>query len=187
VSEHTPDDLSDALVELGRVVAAHGLKGWVKVQPYSTQATVLLSAKTWWLAQPVAVLAARWQGNAVVAQLQGVADRDQAEALRGQVVRAPRSAFPAPEIDEYYWVDLVGCLLYGETAESTSALLGRVSAVSDNGAHALLTVVRLSPTLESVLDAKGRAREVLVPFVAAHVQRVDLAARRIDSNWPVDF
>ncbi|MER8170541.1 S8 family serine peptidase, partial [Acinetobacter baumannii] len=40
----------------------------------------------------------------VVAQLAGIADRDQAEALRGFSVQAPRGSFPAPEEDEYYWV-----------------------------------------------------------------------------------
>ena len=42
-----------------------------------------------------------------------------------------------------------------------------------------------SPT--PLLDAKGRAVETLVPFVAAHVHTVDLENRRLDSNWPADF
>jgi len=192
---------TDPLIELGRVTAAHGLQGWVKVQPYSqlnpqpnpAQSTVLLSVRQWWLdGTPIAVKTVRLQGSTVIAQLQGVHDRDQAEALRGRVVCVPRSAFPAPDADEYYWVDLIGCLLYGAAADTDApVLLGRVADVSDNGAHAVLKVARLTPdehgNLASVHDAKGRAVELLVPFVAAHVESVDLAARRIDSNWPADF
>jgi len=196
---------SDRLIELGRIASAYGIKGWVKVQPHSAQAEVLLSARQWWLsesaratdavdaaqAQPVAVLAARPQGSAVVAQFQGIADRTQAEALRGKAVWLPRSAFPPPDDDEYYWIDLIGCLVYGGQA-GQSALLGRVADVADNGAHAVLKIEKLAPSpdgggLVAVQDAKGRPVELLVPFVDAHLRTVDLTARRIDTNWPADF
>jgi len=196
-----PDDAPERLIELGRIAAAHGVAGWVKVQPYAGASTVLLRVKKWWLhaepggafdAEPVTVQAARLQGHSVIAQLHNVTDRDQAEALRGRGVAVPRSAFPAPEADEFYWVDLLGCLLYGHAADTASpVLLGRVADVSDNGAHAVLNVTRLLADDQTGLvvmhDSKGRPLQVLVPFVAAHVHNVDLVARRIDSNWPVDF
>ncbi|WP_043518852.1 ribosome maturation factor RimM [Achromobacter arsenitoxydans] len=192
------------LVELGRIIAAYGVKGWVKVQPHSANAEVLLSASQWWLTRPVPEMArgavasapvaykvqqVRSQGATVVAQLQGIADRDQAEALRGFSVQAPRGSFPAPEEDEYYWVDLIGCALY-TSANGEPALIGVVGEVLDNGAHAVLKVLLQKAGAEgpeSILDAKGRPAEMLVPFVRAHIHAVDLAARRIDSDWPVEF
>lgn len=214
------------LVELGRVAAAYGVKGWVKVQPHSAQAEVLRSVGQWWLARPTPTLApasspdsktaptsyrvvqARPQGATVVAQLEGpdgiLDDRDQAEALRGCLVMASRSAFPMPEEGEYYWVDLIGCLVTTTAGTESPAsgqevpartVLGRVAEVLDNGAHAILRVARLqsadasvpSGELRPMLDAKGRPVELLVPFVAAHIQAVDLAARRIDSDWPAEY
>jgi 16S rRNA processing protein RimM len=69
--------------------------------------------------------------------------------------------------------------------------LGRVEQVLDNGAHAVLQVALGEPDADGVFqplsDARGRPRHVLVPFVAAHVQHVDIRARRIDSDWPADF
>ena len=69
--------------------------------------------------------------------------------------------------------------------------------VLDNGAHAILRVERLVVTPEAsidpdaraepLLDANGRPQEVLVPFVAAHVQTVDISKRRIESDWPFDL
>ncbi|MGY6272375.1 ribosome maturation factor RimM [Achromobacter denitrificans] len=200
----TPNAAPTDLIELGRISAAYGVKGWVKVQPHSANAEVLLSASQWWLTRPVPelargvvasapvaykVLQSRSQGATVVAQLAGIADRDQAEALRGCSVRAPRGAFPAPQEDEYYWVDLIGCALYS-SADGEPALLGVVDEVLDNGAHAVLKVLRQTAGAqgpEPVLDAKGRPAEMLVPFVRAHIHTVDLAARRIDSDWPADF
>lgn len=192
------------LVELGRIVSAYGVRGWVKVQPHSSNSQVLLKAKTWWLKTPasktglgvlplasaVEVVASRPQGSTVVAQLDTVSDRDQAEALKGHTVWVPRADFPPADDDEYYWVDLIGCRLFGEY-DGGSALIGQVLDVVDNGAHAVLRVARAELDADGNLvflqTDKGKSIEVLVPFVAAHVHTVDLAARRLDSNWPVEF
>lgn len=202
ISKAAPADL----IELGRITAAYGIKGWVKVQPHSAQAEVLRSASEWWLTRPVPALAqgavvsapisykvlqARTQGATLVAQLAGVLDRDQAESLRGWGVQASRSIFPKPAQDEYYWVDLIGCALYSD-ADGLPVRIGLVQEVLDNGAHAVLRIVRQRVVApqgepETILDAKGRPAEMLVPFVSAHIHAVDLAARRIDTSWPAEF
>ena len=201
VSPQAPADL----VELGRIVSAYGVRGWVKVQPHSSNSQVLLKSKTWWLQAPVpkiglgalslpysvGVVACRPQGATVVAQLDAVADRDQAEALKGHTVWVPRADFPPADDNEYYWVDLIGCAFYSD-ADGEPTRVGVVDDVTDNGAHAILRVVLQSTPQsdaepETRLDAKGRPLEMLVPFVAAHILTVDLAARRIDSNWPTEF
>lgn len=196
-----PDDL----VEVGRVAAAHGVRGWLKIQPYSPQADALLGAPVWWLKAPDPVAGSgalprprglriracrRQAGQFLAAQADGIADRDTAESLRGYTVWVPRAAFPSAGDDEYYWIDLIGCDFHG-MGDDGPRLLGRVDQVLDNGAHAVLQVALGTPDAEGVFqplsDARGRPRHVLVPFVAAHVQHVDLQARRIDSDWPADF
>ncbi|MFT0850981.1 ribosome maturation factor RimM [Achromobacter sp. F4_2707] len=192
------------LVELGRISGAYGVRGWVKIQPHVAGSAVLLKSRTWWLRRPVSpaqtvdassawpveVTKSRTQGSTIVGSLQGIADRTQAEKLRGCTVWVPRSAFPAAADNEYYWVDLIGCVIYGEQ-DGVGALLGTVDAVMDNGAHSVLRVRRQTldeqGEVQPMLDAKGRQLETLVPFVEAHVHTVDLANRRLDSNWPVDF
>ena len=192
------------LVELGRIVSAYGVRGWVKVQPHSTNSQVLLAAKTWWLKAPALkastgalplafhthVAASRPQGATVVAQIDAASDRDLAEALKGHTVWVPRADFPAADDDEYYWVDLIGCSLFGEY-EGSTMILGQVIDVIDNGAHAVLRVARAtldaSGELNFMQTDKGKTLEVLVPFVSAHVHTVDIAAKRLESNWPVEF
>lgn len=190
------------LVELGRIVSAYGVRGWVKAQPHSSQSTVLRAAPVWWLCPPSGPLPApadsspsgtlpasvlsrctphavkqcRPQGLTVVAELDGVPDRDVADSKRGYTVYVSREYFPQAKSDEYYWVDLIGCQVFSE-----DKLMGQVQEVLDNGAHAILRVSTL------VLDAKGRPQEVLVPFVAAHVQHVDIKTRRIETDWPFDL
>ncbi|RTZ41060.1 ribosome maturation factor RimM [Candidimonas sp. SYP-B2681] len=192
------------LVELGRIVSAYGVRGWVKVQPHSSDAQGLLAAKTWWLKAPVpvgstgvlpsafpaGVVACRPQGATIVAELSVVPDRDHAETMKGHTVWVPRADFPAADDDEYYWVDLIDCRLFGER-EGQPELIGKVIEVVDNGAHALLRVARATLNSEGELvllqNDKGRMVEVLVPFVSAHVHTVDIASKRLDSNWPVDL
>lgn len=200
-SNGTPEDL----VELGRIVSAYGVRGWVKVQPHAANGQVLLNAKTWWVktpaplkgagvltsAQAVNISASRMHSGTVVAQLATVSDRDAAESLKGHTVSVPRSAFPAPDDDEYYWVDLVGCRLFGENDDHTPVLIGQVTGVIDNGAHAVLQVDRATQDgqepLQFLLDDKGRTIQELVPFVNAHVHTVDLPNKMLHSNWPVDL
>ncbi|MYN11925.1 ribosome maturation factor RimM [Pusillimonas sp. TS35] len=196
----TPEDL----VELGRVASAYGVQGWVKIQPHAAGGDALLTARVWWLRAPILpgdvgalpiaraypVLASRKHGATVVAQLGLVNDRDMADALKAHTVWVPRANFPASAPDEYYWVDLIGCSLYGEH-QGAPALIGVVQDVVDNGAHAVLQVARqsldASGLAQPVLNSKGRSVEVLVPFVAAHVHTVDIAGKRLDSNWPVEW
>lgn len=206
------------LVELGRIVSAYGIRGWVKAQPHSSQSTVLRAAPVWWLCPPAsplrdasntsasteqsqlllsrctphAVKQCRPQGLTVVAELEGVLDRDIAESKRGYTVYVSREYFPQAKSDEYYWVDLIGCQVF-----SLGKKMGIVQEVLDNGAHAILRVERfvVAPDLPTdsdadpipMLDAKGRPQEVLVPFVATHVQDVDILKRRIETDWPFDL
>lgn len=194
------------LIELGRIVSAYGVQGWVKIQPHSSRAEVLLQCKDWWLKAPVPlaggagafalprraeVAAARPQGSTVVARIDAAPDRNAAEALKGHTVWVSRSLFPSEDDDEYYWVDLIGCRLYGQAQDGGQELIGEVASVSDNGAHAVLHVARARVDADGGItvlqNQKGRPIEVLVPFVQAHVHTVDIAAKRLESDWPADF
>lgn len=193
----------DNLVELGRIVSAYGLRGWVKIQPHSARSEALLTAKRWWLvpfsrasgavmqdARSWKVKLSRTQGATVVGALDGIADRDEAEALKGMLVMVARSDFPETDEGEYYWVDLMGCRVWGLDDAGVQAIMGVVADVSDNGAHAVLSVRRQQEQdglWVDLLDDKERPVTSLVPFVEAHLQEVDLPGRRIVTNWPLDF
>lgn len=116
----------------------------------------------------------RMHADTVVAQLAGVDSREAALALKGSEIAVPRAALPAASANEIYWADLVGL----DVVNREGVALGRVVGVTEHGAHPLL---RVAPPE----GAAGAER--LIPYVPAHVDRVDLAARRIDVDWGVDF
>ncbi len=179
--------LPDDAVEVGAVVDAYGLKGWVKVAAHASArqgGDALLSAKRWWLVKgreikSASVTASKTHGDSVVAQLSGALDRDQALALRGWRVHVRRSDFPALGSDEFYWVDLIGL----EVVNETGVVLGNVVDLIDNGAHSVLRVEFPSQGK----NGQPAAGERLIPFVGVYVKTVDQAAKRIVVDWEADY
>jgi len=172
--------IPEDLVLVGYVTGAYGIKGWVRIKPYSADADALLYAKTWWLDKPglhdVDVMQAKSHVEDVVAQLMGVADRNAAEALKGATVQIRRSHFPPLTNDEFYWVDLIGLAVENLQGES----LGTVIDLIDNGAHPILRVGPQTPDAENV-------QERLIPFVDQFVKTVDQAAKKITVDWGLDY
>jgi len=63
-----------------------------------------------------------------------------------------------------------------EVVNRGGVILGRVTAVTSNGAHAILRIA-----------GDDRVAERLIPFVPAYIDRVDAERRRIDVDWEPDF
>jgi 16S rRNA processing protein RimM len=182
-------------VEVGRVIDAWGVKGWIKVQPFAADPQALFSSRRWFLKpsepqgglrRPVAgttvppllkITQAKHHGDVIVAQAQDVPDRSAAEALRGARVFVSRSSFPTADSDEYYWVDLIGLSVVNLQGES----LGTVTGLLDTGPH---SVLRIAPP---GAEAGDEASERLVPFVAAYVTDVSLPDKRITVDWGLDY
>jgi 16S rRNA processing protein RimM len=102
------------LVEIGRVTRPHGVRGEVRVQLHWAGSDTLENVDEITLVPrrgPPAVyrvLSARHADKAVLLRLEGVGDRDRAEALRGAGVSVPRELLPPVEDGEYYLCDLIG-------------------------------------------------------------------------------
>ncbi|MEY3718978.1 MAG: hypothetical protein RL727_899, partial [Pseudomonadota bacterium] len=117
------------LVDLGIVYDAQGLKGHIKVRPYSPDEAG---------AKPTVyrVQSAKIHSGYVVMLLDGICDRDAALALKGWAVSLPRDAFPPVEQDTYYWIDLIGCEVYNEQGIHLGAILD----MAEFGAHPIMTI-----------------------------------------------
>jgi 16S rRNA processing protein RimM len=186
---------ADAL-EVGRIADAWGVKGWLKVQPYSSDPQALFRSRRWFVQPPedsarrpavaagrypqsLAIEQVRAHGDGVVALAQGVGDRGAAEALRGARLFVARSIFPAAGKDEYYWVDLIGLAVRNRQGEA----LGSVAGLLDTGPH---SVLRVRPSGSTDAAAPDEA-ERLIPFVSAYVDDVDLEQRLITVDWGLDY
>ena len=162
------------LVELGVLRGAYGVKGWVRVQPHSSHATVLHACRHWWLlGEPlcrVEVTAVRRHGAILVAKLQGYEVPEQADRLRGVRVGVSRADFPPAGEGEVYWFDLIGARVINRRGVE----LGTVGNVLDTGAQQLLEV-------------RQGEQVRLVPMVERHLDEVDLAQRLVRVDWEADW
>ena len=162
------------LVEVGVLRGAYGVKGWVRIQPHSTQAAALRASRNWWLLGPAAirieVAAVRRHGAALVARLQGIDSPEQADRLRGVAVGVSRAEFPPPGDGEIYWVDLIGSRVVNRLGDE----LGTVVDVLSSGAQDLLQV-------------RHGERALLVPLVAQYIDAVDLEQRLVRVDWEADW
>lgn len=167
-----------ARVEVGRIVAVHGVRGGIRLESWTEPRTRIFSYQPWTLVWPdgtersIEGACAAGRGKGVLARLPGFDDRDQAATLIGARIFVPRAALPALDAGEHYWTDLEDLQVL--TREGVN--LGRVSHLLETGANDVLVVV----------DDDGRQR--LLPWApGTFVLEVDLAARRMVVDWDPEF
>jgi 16S rRNA processing protein RimM len=164
-------------IELGRIKAPFGIKGWLHVESHTDPPEGLLGYREWALKLGSGerltrrVVEGRRQSRGLVAHLEGVDERGEAAKLTGAVIEVERAQLPQLAAREYYRADLVGL----RVRNLEGAELGTVSHFVEAPAGALM-VAR---------DEGGR--EHWVPAAPPHLQRVDLAAGEILVDWPAEL
>lgn len=190
-----PSGLPDDAIEVGRILDAWGVKGWLKVLPHSTDPEALFAAKSWFLQAPeakfrpgfnafsgtvsIAIDESKTHSGSVVAKINGLDDRTAAEALRGARIFLSRSSFPAASADEFYWVDLIGL----DVVNREGVALGCVRDLMTTGPHSVLCV-EYSATQD---DGSSAIAERMIPFVSVYVDAVDVPGKRITVDWQPDY
>jgi len=158
----------EALIELGRAAGSYGVRGWMKV---AGDRAALSALSTWWLdGVEQRVEQTKMHSAWLLAKLAGIESREQAQAMKGKTISAPRAALPEPEQGIYYWADLVGL----EVVNAQGLVLGVVKGVVSSGA-------------QDVMELSGEKRQRLLPWVPAVVKRVDLEGGRIEVDWGADW
>jgi 16S rRNA processing protein RimM len=153
-------------VLLGRIAAAHGIRGEVLIKTFTAEPESIgaygpLSDKGG--TRTFEIESLRVTSKGVVARLKGVADRNAAEAVRGTELYIERERLPAAAEGEFYHADLIGLLAVDRGGKA----IGEIVAVHNFGAGDLIEV-RL----------RGSAKTELIPFTDTAVPEVDIAGRR---------
>lgn len=130
----------DTRLAVGRVARAHGVRGRVLIAPYNAQSMGLEQVGELWLQDKAGarrhfkVAGAERVNLGYLVALEGVADKDVADKLRGNEVFVARDALPALAEDEMYAVDLIGLRLFDGQGQDR----GVVEAIEDAGPNELL-------------------------------------------------
>ncbi|MCC5854044.1 MAG: ribosome maturation factor RimM, partial [Alkalimonas sp.] len=156
--------------------------GWLKVNSYTDFPEGIFDYTPWVVSvqgrqQRVQVTSWKRHSNGLIAKLDGISDRDQAQSLVNADIAVPASVLPALGEGDYYWKDLMGLAVVNEAGYH----LGEVSDLMETGSNDVL-VVKANRT-----DAFGK-KERLLPFLTDRViKEVNLTERRIVVDWDPAF
>ena len=187
-------ELAPEFTTLGKIGAAHGIKGWVRLISYTDPADNILSYRHFFLTEKtipgsqaatetrelereqIEIDESRTQGKHFVGHIKGCDDREQASVYTGRELQVKKSILPALDTEEYYWFQLEGLAVNNLQGEA----LGLVDHLIETGANDVL-VVRAS---EESIDREER----LIPFVRDKVVKsIDLEGGALQVDWEKDY
>ena len=174
-------DTDTKRVVLGQIGRPHGVKGWLKLNSFTTPPENILEytelgAKIGRQWQGLEIDQFRQQPNGLVVHFKGYDDPDTAAQLTGTELSVISDELPALESGDYYWHQLEGLQVVNQQGQ----LFGQVEKLLETGANDVLVI---KPTSNSIDD-----RQRLVPYLLDSViEQVDLESKTIRVNWEADY
>ncbi|MCL1141437.1 ribosome maturation factor RimM [Shewanella gaetbuli] len=169
-------------IVLGKLGSSHGIKGWLKITAYTDSVEGIFDYSPWLINdqgqwREVKVNQWRPQGKAVIAELEGVTTREQAQILTNCEIAIMPEQMKELADDEFYHRDLIGC----EVTNNNGYNMGFVDQIVETGSNDVLLVKA------NAKDAFGKA-ERMIPFVPEQfILKVDLQGKQILVDWDPDF
>lgn len=167
------DSRSESLLEIGKIIGTHGLRGDLKVRMHSgdpeallvtDQVTLHLPSGEKLTAKPVRQSLHKGQ---VLLRLQDFESINLVEHMIGGQVLLPEDQLPELEDDEFYWSQLVGL----QVVDKDRGAIGKLQDMFSTAAHDTYVV-------------KGEYGEVLIPAVAQIVLEIDLEKQVMNVDLP---
>lgn len=168
----------DTHIQLGAIQGVFGIKGWLKIFSFCRPKEQILAYSNWELrtfsnVNVYGLQEGKLHGNSVVAKLQNIDDRTQAETLVRAEIWIAKSELPDLAKDEFYWFQLEGLTVISVDGEQ----LGQVKRMMETGANDVI-----------VVQDETVKQEILIPYVHERVVKcVDLEKKTITVDWQKDY
>ncbi len=158
----------DKYFEIGQIVNTNGLKGFVKVKPFTDDIKEFETFETIYVQKKTELIefkieSVRYAKNMVLLKLKGIDDIDSAEALRNLYIKVSREQLPELQENSYYIVDLLEC----EVVTVEGEILGKMDDVFNTGSNDIYVVK----------NEKGK--QILLPAIKEVIKNVDIPNRKI--------
>lgn len=149
--------------EVGKIVNTFGIKGEVKIVPYTDNIQQFKKVKNIYVNDiKMEIESTKYQKNVIILKLKGIDDMTSAENLRGSIIKVDRSNKKLPE-GTYYIVDLIGSEVYTDEGK----LLGILKDIYNTGANDIYTV------------KTDEGKEILLPSIKEVIKDIDLENKKI--------
>ena len=156
---------------IAQISTAHGIKGLVKLRYFGESIEDVEDYNPFYTSETghdtLTLHIKNYNKNAYIAEIEGINDRNQAEALRNIELYIDEDKIPEPDEGEYLQKDLVGCEVIDH-----GKVIGKVIAVTDFGAGDLLDIKPIS------------AESFYLPFTDEYVGEIDIKAKKINVSIP---
>ncbi|WP_444998109.1 ribosome maturation factor RimM [Aliikangiella sp. IMCC44359] len=175
--------MKESPVVIGKITGVYGVKGWVKVFSHTEPRINIVQYNPWFIRQgkewkEFRLVNGRAQGKTIVAQIDGINDRNLAEAMIGNEIAIEQSQLKKLGANDFYWRDLEGLEVINQ--EGT---LGSISHLIETGANDVM-VVHLTPEKAK----KRKMKEIMIPYLMDDVVKsVDLDNKRIQVDWDDEY
>ena len=166
----------DKKIYLGRITGVHGIKGWLKIQSFSSPPENILNYPIWIINHQgeedfYSIEQGRKQNNKIVVKLEKIDDRNTAESLINSKIQIQRSDLPKLSNENYYWSDLVGL----SVLSSEEKVIGKIESLIETGANDVMVINAL------------KDERILVPFVMHEIiKEVNVELNYIKIDWSIE-
>lgn len=154
--------------EIGQIVNTSGLKGVVKVKPFTDDIKKFSNFKTIYISikkelKEFEIENVRFSKNMVFIKLKGIDTIEDAENYRNLYLKIKRDKDEILDEDSYYIVDLIGCTVFSEDEE----FLGKVDDVFSTGSNDVYVV------------KSDDGKQILIPAIKDVIKKVDIQNKKI--------
>jgi len=166
----------DKKIYLGKITGVHGIKGWLKIQSFSSPPENILNYPSWIITNKgeedfYSIEQGRKQNNKIVVKLEKIDDRNTAESLINSKIQILRSDLPKLSNDNYYWSDLVGL----SVLNSEETVIGKIESLIETGANDVMVIITL------------KDERILIPFVMHEIiKEVNVELSYIKIDWSIE-
>ena len=166
----------DKKIYLGKITGVHGIKGWLKIQSFSSPPENILTYPSWIINNQgeedfYSIEQGRKQNNKIVVKLENIDNRNTAESLKNSKIQILRSDLPKLSNENYYWSDLVGL----SVLNSEEKVIGKIESLIETGANDVMVIITL------------KDERILIPFVMHEIiKEVNVELNYIKIDWLIE-
>ena len=166
---------NDKKIYLGKITGVFGIKGWLKIQSFTSPPENILNYPSWIIDNQgiedlYSVTQGRKHNNKIIVKLEKIDDRTTAEFLINSKIQILRSDLPKLSNENYYWSDLEGL----RVLNSEDKVIGRIESLIETGANDVMVV------------NTSKDERILIPFVMHEViKEVNIELNYVKVDWPI--
>ena len=166
----------DKKIYLGKITGVHGIKGWLKIQSFSSPPENILNYPQWIInnqdeEECYSIEQGRKQKKKIVVKLEKIDDMNTADSLINSKIQILRSDLPKLPNENYYWSDLVGL----SVLNSEETVIGKIESLIETGANDVMVIITL------------KDERILIPFVMHEIiKEVNVELSYIKIDWSIE-